>query len=130
MLQFSNTIRNACVQARHDQVGSGAKLQIYGGAAPASCATAATGTKLAEISLPYPFMVANGAGVFQLTGSWTTTGIAAGNATHFRLIDAGGVCHHQGSVSSTTGDMVLDYTAIGVGQSVSVTAYTFTEGGA
>jgi hypothetical protein len=50
-IQLSVGARNAWLDAIETAIGASAKLHIYSGSIPASCATAASGTKLAEFSL-------------------------------------------------------------------------------
>lgn len=50
-IQLSVGARNARLDAIETAIGTSAKLQIYTGSMPTTCATAASGTKLAEFSL-------------------------------------------------------------------------------
>jgi polyisoprenoid-binding protein YceI len=68
------------------------------------------------------------------SGTWEDTSAdATGTAGHFRVKDNGGTtCHIQGTVTLTGGggDMTLDNTTIVVGQSITVTSFSITAGGA
>lgn len=51
-LQYSTAVRNAELDALEAAIGTAPLLRIYSGSMPANCATAATGTLLAEMTLP------------------------------------------------------------------------------
>jgi hypothetical protein len=132
-IQLSTTLRNNMVGQYETTIGTAPKLQIRSGAQPATCATADSGTLLAELTLPSDWMGAASAGAIALGGTWSGTGAAAGTAAHYRLKDsAGTTCHEQGSVTATGGggDLTLDNTSIASSQAVSVTSWTRTQGGA
>lgn len=132
-IQLSIAARNARLDSFETATGATAKLQIRTGAQPANCAAAAAGTLLAELTLPGDWMAAASAGSKALAGSWTGTGVAAGTAAHFRIVDnAGTTCHMQGSVTATGGggDMTLDNVVIAAAQVVNITSFTLTDGNA
>lgn len=133
-LQYSVAVRNAQLDVVESTVGTAPLLRIYSGSAPATCATAASGTLLAEMTLPSDWMAAANAGSKALSGTWQDASAnAAGTAGHWRLYDSGGTtCHAQGTVTATGGggDMTLDNTSIASAQSVTVTSFTITAGNA
>lgn len=133
-LQYSVTVRNAQLDAVETTVGTAPLLRIYSGSAPANCAAAASGTLLAEATLPSDWMAAASNGSKALSGTWQDASAnAAGTAGHWRLYDSGGTtCHAQGTVTATGGggDMTLDNTSIASGQSVTITSFTITAGNA
>ena len=132
-IQLSVAARNARLDAIETTAGATAKLQIRSGAQPANCAAAASGTLLAELTLPADYLANAASGAKAKSGSWTVTAVAAGTAGHFRLVDnAGTTCHIQGSVTITSGggDMELDNTNIAVGQTITVNTFTLTDGNA
>jgi hypothetical protein len=132
-VQFSAAVRNAMLDAIETAIGTAPTLEIRSGAAPANCAAAASGTVLATLVLPPDWMAAASAGAKALLGTWADTSAdAAGTAAHYR-INQGGTCHCQGTITSTlvgTGDMLLDNVVIAAGQSVTITAFNLTAGGA
>ena len=131
-MQFSIAIRNARLDAVESAIGTAPVLEIRSGVAPASCADADTGTLLAEMALPSDWMAAASGGTKSKAGTWQDpAGNAAGVAGHFR-IKQGVTCHIQGTVSMTGegGEMQLDNTNIAVGQAVTITGFTLTEGNA
>lgn len=131
--QFSTTVRNAFNDQVSTTIGASAKLLLYTGTVPATCATAASGTLLATLSLPSTWIGASSAGVKSLSGTWTGTGSAAGTAGYFRIMDSGNTtCHIQGTVTASGGggDMTIDNTSIANGQTINVNTFTLTAGGA
>lgn len=131
-VQYSTAVRNAMGDAWESAMGTSAKVRIYSGAQPATCATAASGTLLAEFALASDWSAAGSGGAKSLSSlPVSTTGLAAGTAGHYRFVDsAGTTCHEQGSVATSGGDMAIDNTSIAVGQTVQITAFTKTWPGA
>jgi hypothetical protein len=132
-LQYSTAVRNAKLDQVEVITGTSALLQIFTGAAPANCAAADSGTKLAEIPLPSDWMAAASGGTKAKSGTWSVAAIASGTGAHFRIKDnAGTTCHAQGTVTATGGggDMTLDNTSIASGQTVTVSSFTLTAGNA
>lgn len=133
-IQMSTALRNARLDAIETTVGTAAKVQIWSGSPPASCADSDSGTKLAEWTLASDWAGAASSGQKSLSGTpLSTTGLATGTAGHFRLKDnAGTTCHMQGTVTVTGGggDMTVDNTSIATGQTVQITSWTWTEPGA
>lgn len=133
-LQYSTTVRDAQLDALETAVGVSAILKIRTGAAPASCASADSGTVLATINLPSDWMLAASAGSKAKSGTWEDTSAdATGTAAHWRLYASDGTtCHAQGTVTATGGggDMTLDNTSIASGQTITVTAFTINAGNA
>lgn len=133
-LQYSVTVRNAQLDAVETTVGTAPLLRIYSGSAPANCAAAASGTLLAEATLPSDWMEAASSGSKAISGTWQDASAnATGTAGHWRLYDSSGTtCHAQGTVTATGGggDMTLDNTSIASAQSVTITSFTITAGNA
>jgi hypothetical protein len=130
-IALSTTVKNAELDAIETAIGTSPILAIWTGAAPATPATANSGTKLAEMTLPSDWMAAASAGAKAKSGTWQDAAAdAAGTAAHFRIYDSGGTCHIQGSVTITSGggDMELDNTNIAVGQGVTVSTFSLTAG--
>jgi len=133
-IQLSTAARNGRLDAIETAVGTSAVLRIRTGAAPADCATADSGTVLAEMTLPSDWMAAASSGSKAKSGTWQDASAnASGTAAHFRIYDSGGTtCHIQGTISGTGGggDMELDNTSISSGQSVTITTFTLTDANA
>lgn len=141
-VQWSTSVRNALLDQWETTIGVSAKVQVWTGTQPANCATAASGTKLAEWTLDSDWAAAAASGSKNMQKSaatvttsnfYTTTGLAAGTAGYYRIVDsAGTTCHEQGTVTATGGggDMTIDNTSIASGQTVNITGYSKTAPGA
>lgn len=133
-LQLSVSVRNARLDAIETTISTAPILKIRTGSAPATCATADSGTVLITATLPSDWLAAASSGAKALSGTWQDTSAdATGTAAHFRIYDSGGTtCHIQGTVTATGGggDMTLDNTSIAAAQSVSITSFTLTDGNA
>lgn len=133
-IQHSVAVRNAKLDAIETAIGVSAIMKIRTGAAPATCATADSGTVLATLALPSDWMSAASGGTKAKLGTWQDASAdATGTAAHYRIYASDGTtCHEQGTVTATGGggDLQLDNTSIATGQTVTITAYTLTEGNA
>ena len=132
-LQYSVSVRNARLDQVESTVGTAPLLQLFTGSAPANCAAADSGTKLAELTLPSDWMAAASSGTKAKSGTWSGTAIANGTVAHFRIKDSTGTtCHAQGTVTITGGggDMTVDNTSIATSQAVTVSSFTLTAGNA
>jgi len=131
-LQYSDSVRNAQLDAVESTVGTSAVLKIYDltAGAPANCAAAITGTVLATITLPSDWMNAASGGSKTKLGTWQDTSAdAAGTADFFRLFASDGTtCHAQGTVTATGGggDLTLDNAVIASAQSVTISTFTLS----
>jgi hypothetical protein len=130
-IQLAVLTRNARLDAIETEVGTSPILRIRTGAPPADVATADSGTVLAEMTLPSDWLAAAASGQKAKSGTWQETAAdAAGTAGHFRIYTSGGTAKLQGTVGQGSGDLSLDNTVIAVGQVVTVTAFTLTDGNA
>lgn len=131
-LQYSAAVRNAKLDAVETTIGTSAILKVRSGSAPATCATADSGTVLATLSLPSDWMAAASAGSKDKSGTWEDTSAdATGTAAHWRLYASDGTtCHAQGTVTATGGggDLTVDNTSFAAGQTFSITSFTLTAG--
>lgn len=122
---YSVAARNAQLDAITTAVGNAGKLRLYDGARPATGGAATN--LLAEFTLGTPFAPGSAAGVLSPTLPASTTGLAAGTATWFRVVTSGAVQIIDGA---TPGDMTMSTTTVSVGLTMSVTAWTITRGNA
>jgi hypothetical protein len=133
-IQLSVAVRNARLDAIETTIGTTAILRLRTGAQPATCATADSGTIVATLTLPADYMAAASGGAKAKSGTWQDTAAdAAGTVGHFRLYDsAGTTCGMQGSVtiSGGGGDLTLDNNVVTLGQIVTITGFTLTDGNA
>lgn len=133
-IQFSVAVRNARLDAIETTIGVSAVLKIRTGAAPATCATADSGTVLATLSLPSDWLAAASSGSKAKSGTWQDSSAdATGTAAHFRIYASDGTtCGIQGTVTATGGggDMTVDNTSFATAQNFTVTGFTLTDGNA
>lgn len=129
-IQFSVTVRNARLDAIETAIGTGAVLKIRTLSPPSDCAQADVGTVLATLTLPSDWMAAAGSGQKAKLGTWQDASAdASGVAAHFRIYASDGTTiHAQGTVGQGSGDLSLDNATLVAGQSVTVTAFTLTDG--
>lgn len=130
-LQFSVPVRNARADAVEVTVGTSAILKLRTGAAPATCATADSGTVCATMALPADWMANASAGVKALLGTWQDPSAdAAGVIAHGRIYASDGTtCGIQFDVTLTGGGgaMTLDNTNVQPGQPITITSFSITE---
>lgn len=133
-LQFSVAVRNARLDAIEATIGTAARVKMRTGPAPATCATADSGTVLADVTCPSDWLAAASGGSKALLGAWEDLlADAAGTVGHFRVYDSTGTtCGIQGTVTVTGGggDMTVANTSFAVGQPFSITSFTITDGNA
>lgn len=132
-IQLSVAVRTARVTAIETTIGTAPLLRIYSGAQPADCATAASGTLLAECTLPSDWATETN-GVLTKSGAWADSAAnGTGTAGHYRIYDSTGTnCGIQGTVTATGGggDMTVDNTSFATNQVFTVTTFTLTDANA
>lgn len=131
-LKFAAATRNARLQAIIDQLGSDPILELWSGTEPANVAAvdAPDGAIIASIQLPTTPFNTPGSGAMTLAGTWRDLSAdAAGTVSHFRMTTSGGVVILQGTVGVGQ-EMTLDDYAPEVGESITITACTITDGNA
>lgn len=129
--RLSAAARNAAANAIVTLIDAGATggtIQIRTGAQPATADDPATGTLLATLTFNDPAFAAAVAGVATMdnTPILTTTGVAAGTAGWFRLLDSNGNTVADGAVATAGAELNLNTTTISIGLTVEVTAGTAT----
>ncbi len=130
---WSDAVRNAQADAWESAIGTGAKVQIWGGGSvPANEGAATTGnTLLVEFTLASDWSAAASGGAKSLSSTpleATASGGAPTNASFYRITSSAGTPHEQGTVTATGGggDMTIDNVSIATGQIVRVTGFTKT----
>jgi hypothetical protein len=132
-LQFSTAVRNAMLDAIETAIGTTAVLKIKTGSAPATCATADSGTVLASITLASDWASAASSGTKSLSSLPVTdaSADATGTAAHFRLYASDGTtCHCQGTVGTSATDLIVDSVSFTAAQAFNITSWTWTAPGA
>jgi hypothetical protein len=110
-----------------DASGSGT-IKIYSGTQPATADTALSGnTLLATITCSATAFGSASSGVATLAGvPLSATAVATGTASFFRAADGGGTTVCDGSVGTSSADLVLNTTSITSGNTVQITSWTVT----
>lgn len=133
-IKFSETVRNARLDAIETAIGTSAVLKIRTGSPPANITDADSGDVLATVSLPSDWMAAASGGSKSKAGTWEDNSADdSGTAGHFRIYASDGTTQHiQGTVGLTGSgsDMTVDNTSFATGQKFTVTAFTLTDGNA
>jgi hypothetical protein len=133
-LQFSTAVRNALLDAIETTIGTGAIIKLRTGAAPATCATADSGTVVATITCPSDWMAAASGGTKAKSGTFEDLSADnAGTVAHFRVYASDGTtCGMQGTVTATGGggDMTIDNAVVAAAQQITITGFTLTAPGA
>jgi len=135
-IQLNVASRNARLDTIESTAGTSCSMRIYTGAQPADCATANSGTILADFNLPTDWMAAAAAGAKAKSGTWQEASAEGdGTAAHFRVYNSqatkdGTTCFIQGSVGQGSGDLSLDNTSIVTGQQITINSFTLTDGNA
>lgn len=131
MPQYSTAARNARLDSLETTIGTAPILRVYTGSAPSAPSDAATGTLLAEMTLPSDWMAAASGGTKALSGTWEDTSANAdGTPGYFRIWDSGDTTTHiQGTAGVGSGELDFQATFV-TGQPITVTSFTLTEGNA
>jgi len=130
-VQLSTSVRNARLDAIQTAIGTSPILRVYSGSAPANTAASATGTLLAEATLPSTWLNSASSGSITKSGTWQD--LAANNngtAGYFRILESTGTtCHFQGTTTATGGggDMELNTTTFATNDIFTVTSFTLPD---
>lgn len=130
-IKYDTTTRNNMLDALTTRVGTSGLLRIYNGTRPANVGTAITSQTLlvALTCNASAFAAAASGGVLTANAITNGTAGATGTASWFRLFQSNGTTAiMDGDVSTSGADLNLNNTSIATGQTVSVTAFTVTEG--
>lgn len=133
-MQLNVATRNARLDVIESLNGTSCSLEIRSGAAPATCASAGSGTILATINLPADWMSAAAGGAKAFLGTWSdassdNTGVAA----HFRLYNSQATkdnttCFGQGTVGTSAAHLIVDNVNFTAGLPFTIQSFTWTEG--
>jgi len=124
-MQLAIAGRNASIDAVNTLLNGGT-IEIRTGA-PAAIDSAPTGTVLATLNINATAFGAasNGSASFNSIVDVTATG--AGTAGHYVAKDSGGNPERNGTAGTSGTDMILNNTTFGVGDDVSITAWTYSQ---
>lgn len=136
-VQIKESVRNTRLDDIDTAITTAGSMRIYTGTQPANCATANSGTLLADITLPNPAFGSASGGQMAKNGTWQDTSAdGAGTAGHFRIYntttpgDGSTTTILQGSCGQGSGDLSFDNTSITAGQQVTISTFTLTDGNA
>ena len=130
-IKYDTTTRNDMLDELTARVGTSGLLRIYNGTRPANVGTAITSqTLLVTLTTnASAFAAAASGGILTASAISNGTAVATGTASWFRLFQSNGTTAiMDGDVSTSGADLNLNNTSIATGQTVSVTAFTVTEG--
>jgi len=130
-IKYDTTTRNDMLDELTARVGTSGLLRIYNGTRPANVGTAITSQTLlvALTTNASAFAAAASGGILTASAISNGTAVATGTASWFRLFQSNGTTAiMDGDVSTSGADLNLNNTSIATGQTVSVTAFTLTEG--
>lgn len=127
-MQYDTDIRNAKLNAIVRTIGPAPVLQIRTGQPPRNCQAPSTGNVLASVSLPSDWMTEAVNGRIAKRGTWEQRSAeATGDAGHFRIYSADGVCRIQGTVGTAGADMIVDNVGFITGQVFTVNSFAISD---
>lgn len=131
-MNLSVEARNARLDAIETVAGTSPILRIRSGTIPTATSDADVGDVLSEITLPSDWMAAASSGMKLKSGTWEDASANnTGTATHFRLYKSDGTtCVMQGTVGTSTADMIVLSTSFVATQPFTVTTFTLIDGNA
>lgn len=131
-IHLSVEVRNARLDQIKSTIGQSGYLRIRSGTPPAATIDADVGDILAAITLPSGWLMPATGGYVAMSGTWADSSADnTGTATHFRVYRPDGVtCDLQGTVGTTTEDMVVLTTAFVATQPFTITSFTLYDGNA
>jgi len=124
-LKYSNGTRDAQQQGLITYAGSGAIIHIYDGTQPSNANTAISGqTLLVSLTISGSFGTDSN-GTITLSSVTNGTAVASGTAQFFRITKSDNTTVvMDGSVGTSSADMILNNTSIANGQTVSISSGT------
>lgn len=128
-LQYSNGTRDAQQQGLITYAGTGSLIKLYTGTQPANANTALSGnTLLVTLTIAGAFGTdSNGTLTFNTVTDGTA--VATGTATFFRIYKSDGTTVvMDGSVGTSSADLVLNTVSIATNDTVAITSGTIVRG--
>lgn len=124
-LKYSTGTRDAQQNGLITYAGTGCKITLYAGTQPTDANTPiSTQTKLVELTVAGSFGT-DSSGTITLSTVTSGLATASGTATFFRIFKSDGTTVvMDGSVGTASADMILNTTAIVVGQTVAISSGT------
>jgi hypothetical protein len=124
-LKYSNGTRDAQQQGLITYAGSAAIIKIYDGTQPSNANTAIT-SQVLLVSLPITGSFGTDSnGTITLSSVTNGTAVATGTASWFRITKSDGTTVvMDGSVGTSSADMILNNTTIVTSQTISISSGT------
>jgi hypothetical protein len=124
-LKYSNGTRDAQQNGLITYAGSGCIIRIYDGSQPANANTAITSqTLLVSLTVAGSFGTDSN-GTITLSAVTSASAVATGTASFFRIVKSDGTTVvMDGSVGTSSADMILNTTAIANTQTVAISSGT------
>jgi hypothetical protein len=128
-INMSVALRTARANQIEVAVGANAILHIFTGAVPATCAAGNSSSNICAMPLGANWLADAANGAVTKNGTWQGNATANGTAGNWRIFASDATtCHMQGNCANANGDMTLDNVSIAINQTVTVNAFTLTEG--
>lgn len=129
-LTYSVAAVNAQLSALSTEIGASPILLIRTGSAPATVASASTGTVLSTMTLPSTPFASPSAGSMAKSGAWSDASAdATGTAGHFEIRKSDGTTVvARGSVAVSGADLNVSTVTFVSGDSITITTFTITGG--
>lgn len=124
-LNYSNGTRDAQQQGLIVYAGTNAIIEIYAGTQPVNANTAISGqTLLVSLAVTGAFGTDSN-GTITMSSVANGTAVATGTASFFRIFKSDNTTViMDGSVGTSSADMILDDVSITIGQTVTITSGT------
>lgn len=131
-MKLAVSTRNAIVDAIETDWGTSVRLKCYSGSAPANVTDAATGTLLADATLPADYLTAASAGVKSKSGTWNDPAAdATGTVGYARIYKSDNTtCVAQFTVGTSGADLNFLSLSLTAGQPLDITSFSLTAGNA
>lgn len=123
-IKFNDAFRNLLADAAGTVLGGGT-LSVYTGTQPATPATAASGTKLVDITIYSMSAASAGVAALDMGSPSNGVAVATGTAGYARLTVSGYVI--DGTVGTSGTDFTINTASITSGATVTLTAMNITQ---
>jgi len=126
-IKAQTALRNAMLDAITTAIGTSGKLKIYDGTQPATVTTSiSTQTLLATLPLSSTAAAAASSGVLTFNAITQANAVAGSTATWYSVTKSDDTRIVEGSVGTSSADLVLNTTTIVSGGPVAVSSFTYT----
>lgn len=123
-VRYADAVKNAMLDAYETNIGTAPVLRLYTGSVAGAVGTAPAGTLLAALTLPSDWMNAAATGSKTRLGTWSGTASATGTAGCYTLSTSGGTAIEDGSVGTSSADLILDSVSVVSGATITISTWT------